>query len=80
MTKILTYCKSHWDAGVASGGLLGVVTMNKFNAAIACLIGVGTLIFIAIRIFIWFLRARITWKNRNNTAFFIKSKDEETET
>lgn len=76
MNTTLNFLKGHWDTGAAFGGMLASVTLSKFDAAVGGAIALATLAFILFRAFVWFLRARITWINRNNTKFFEKTKDE----
>lgn len=69
----------HWDSITAF--LMMVLTWITSHASLllAALIGLATLIFVAARAFIWVLKARIAWRNRNNTNFFLKSNDDDEE-
>ena len=71
------FVKDHWDWAAGFGGMLATLTLNN---AVGALIGLATLGFILCRFGMALLRFRMTWLNRNNTAFFTKTKEEETET
>ena len=59
------------------GGLLAAVTAGRFNVMIEGAIAVATLCFIIIRLFVWIIKLRMVWRNRNNTAFFAeRDKDD----
>lgn len=74
MFKLL---KDHWDWATGFGGMFATLTLNN---AVGTVIGLATLGFILCRLGMSILRFRMTWKNRNNTSFFTKTKEEETET
>ena len=69
--------KDHWETGISLGGLLAAITAGKFNAIIESSIAIATLGFIIVRLAVWILRLRATWRNRNNTHFFENKQDEE---
>lgn len=71
---MFAFAKSHWEWLVAGGGMFATITLQ---GTIAILIGMFTLGFIACKFGIWLLKFRMTWRNRNNTNFFIKSNDDE---
>ena len=69
--------KDHWETGISCSGLLAAVVVGKFNTIIEGGIAVATLGFIMVRLAIWILRLRVTWRNRNNVNFFMSKQDEE---
>jgi amino acid transporter len=69
--------KDHWETGISLGGLLAAITAGNFNAIVESSIAVATFGFIMVRLAVWILRLRATWRNRNSTHFFEKTKDEE---
>lgn len=57
------------------GGILAAMAASNISRSMEVAILAVTLVFVCARAFIWILKARATWRNRNNTQFFQKSKD-----
>lgn len=76
MTQLL---KSHWDVCLGVVGLFGTISAAQINVWLALAIGFFTLMFVMFKAFIWALKTRIAWKNRNNTTFFQKLRDDDSD-
>ena len=69
--------KEHWEFLAAAAGLTTAWTVQDYSHLGEFFIVLITILIVSFKAFIFAIKAWVTWRNRNNTQFFLNEKDDE---